>query len=83
VKAIEKLREAKSFVLLEGKQYHFLIGIHKDSGKGEMIFGDYDKSNVRDEKDAYSDEYKKLRIVTMTDSAEDEKKAIAQAKELR
>jgi hypothetical protein len=49
-------------------KYYILVGINK-AEKGnttfEMVFGDYDKETVKEEKDCVSHEYKKLSIITL------------------
>lgn len=59
------------------RKYFILVGkFGNKNAPFEMLFGDYEKDVVTDEKDDTSDEYKCLRVVTLladTDAAVIEK----------
>ena len=54
------------------KTYYTLIGIYKSEDcKYEIIFGDYDREVVEDEKDCSHDNYRCLKIITTSDAQAD------------
>ena len=56
----------------EMKTYYTLIGIYKfEDCKYEIIFGDYDREVVEDEKDCSHDSYRCLKIITTSDAQAD------------
>ena len=57
-------------------KYYTLIGKEETNGNYQLIFGDYDKQTVLDEKLDMVDEYKSLRIIKTSDKQTDINEAI-------
>lgn len=53
------------------KYYYTLIGKEETNGDYQLIFGDYKKSIVLDEKLCMVDEYKSMRIIKTSDRQAD------------
>ena len=49
--------------------YYYLIGTCKATGRNEVIFGDYDKTVVQDERQEHKRDYRGLQIKKTTDTA--------------
>jgi len=69
-KAVEKDVKAlmgfdEDVEITEGKRYYVLAGKASKTSPWEVVFGDYDKENVRDEKDSESGSWKKLKIISL------------------
>lgn len=53
------------------KSYHIVVAVSKDTGKYEMLFGDYYKQVARDECydlecGSSAEDYTKYRVITLT-----------------
>jgi|GEM_PF-5706697 len=59
------LEIAEDVELDEGRKYHVLVGKETSSSPWEVVFGDYSKSVVDDEKDDERYKWKKLKVVTV------------------
>ena len=51
-------------------KYYVVVGVWRESGEQEVINGFYSRKDALEEKDCNRNEYKKLRVIPIDDTAE-------------